>query len=546
VVNCGSSDKPVFFPAEVVEIPAGQSVKAKLLTNETSTMLRHACKSPGANARDLENFGRSALGLDDNLLAKFGLSVDKNLLVVHARVLEAPAIRYRTQGGAPLRPRDGSWNMKDVKVAVGSKIQAWSFVQVASRDGVQPLDYSNIDKFIRTSGYMGVDLSQPTTLSGIADTVVVKFPSDRYKLEPIFKQAEKQGVGFLLFVFAPREASSEVYAHVKLLGDCTYGIHTSCMVASKFVYNERAEQYFANVALKWNLKAGGVNHRLSQEIDIFRDGRTMVVGYDVTHPTNMPNSKADAAPSLVGLVSSVDKELGQWPSVTWEQSSKQEMLDNRLVAEFKSCIDKWSAGLPENIVIYRDGVSESQFAQVLEKELPMIREACRQKYNKQHPPKITVVVSVKRHHTRFYPTSEDGETRSGNIKCGTVVDRDVTQARYWDFFLTAHNALQGTARPAHYTVLLDEIFRAKYGPRAADELEKMTHEMCYLFGRATKAISICPPAYYADIVCERARAHRPDHFDESASETTSEVSGSSSKPKQVSIHQRLRNTMYYI
>ncbi|CRK36293.1 hypothetical protein BN1708_019972, partial [Verticillium longisporum] len=102
-----------------------------------------------------------------------------------------------------------------------------------------------------------------------------------------------------------------------------------------------------------------------------------------------------------------------------------------------------------------------------------------------------------------------------NIKNGTVVDRGVTQARYWDFFLTAHTALKGTARPARYTVLLDEIFTTNYGmtEQAANQLEKFTHDLCYLFGRATKAVSICPPAYYADIVCERARVHRPEYFD---------------------------------
>ncbi len=38
-------------------------------------------------------------------------------------------------------------------------------------------------------------------------------------------------------------------------------------------------------------------------------------------------------------------------------------------------------------------------------------------------------------------------------------------------------------------------------------MEKLTHDLCYVFGRATKAVSICPPAYYADIVCTRARIY---------------------------------------
>lgn len=38
-------------------------------------------------------------------------------------------------------------------------------------------------------------------------------------------------------------------------------------------------------------------------------------------------------------------------------------------------------------------------------------------------------------------------------------------------------------------------------------LARQTHNLCYLFGRATKSVSICPPAYYADLVCERGRCY---------------------------------------
>lgn len=277
----------------------------------------------------------------------------------------------------------------------------------------------------------------------------------------------------------------------------------------------------------------------------------MIVGYDVTHPTNMNIPKgAPEPPSLVGLVASIDRDLGQWPCVAWEQSSRQEMLSDRLVAAFCSRIDLWQKNNKnsslENIVIYRDGVSEGQFNQVLTDELPSIRKACAQKISGIQP-KISIIVSVKRHQTRFYPTKTEESTGSGNIKAGTVVDRGVTQVRYWDFFLTAHNALQGTARPAHYTVLLDEIFRAKYNGTAANELEKLTHETCYLFGRATKAVSICPPAYYADLVCERARAHRPEfNMEDDAGEVSGPAQAQHGPVQTRRIHERLQDTMYYM
>ena len=58
------------------------------------------------------------------------------------------------------------------------------------------------------------------------------------------------------------------------------------------------------------------------------------------------------------------------------------------------------------------------------------------------------------------------------------------------------------AKPAHYTVILDESKKLD-----ANTLEKITHHLCYLYGRATKAVSVCPPAYYAHLICLRARCY---------------------------------------
>jgi eukaryotic translation initiation factor 2C len=46
----------------------------------------------------------------------------------------------------------------------------------------------------------------------------------------------------------------------------------------------------------------------------------------------------------------------------------------------------------------------------------------------------------------------------------------------------------------------------------ADALEQLSYSICYLFGRATKAVSVCPLAYYADLVCERARCYLAQVF----------------------------------
>lgn len=65
----------------------------------------------------------------------------------------------------------------------------------------------------------------------------------------------------------------------------------------------------------------------------------------------------------------------------------------------------------------------------------------------------------------------------------------------------AHGGLQGSTRPTHYYVVHDEIgFKA-------DELQGLTNSVSYMFARATKAVSLVSPAYYADLACERGRCY---------------------------------------
>ena len=373
----------------------------------------------------------------------------------------------------------------------------------------------------------------------------------------------------LLLVLLPSK-NIQVYNRVKYYGDIVYGLHTICAVGNKFSKMKmfRGEQgydlqYFANVALKFNLKRGGINQALEPaKLGIISQGKTMVVGIDVTHPS--PGS-ASNAPSVAGMVASIDRGLGQWPAILRiQEKARQEMvsdLGEMLISRLRLWQKHNNNALPENILVYRDGVSEGQYKLVLNKELPLLEKACRKVYpaSKAKSPKTTVIVVGKRHHTRFYPTSTAPnviDERSSNPKNGTVVDRGVTEPRNWDFFLQAHTAIQGTARPAHYFIVHDEIFaHQKPAPplqNAADILEDLTHNMCYMFGRATKAVSICPPAYYADLVCERARCYLSGFYDVSVGPTPSASTASGSEgtaagqARMVQVHERLKDTMFYI
>lgn len=88
---------------------------------------------------------------------------------------------------------------------------------------------------------------------------------------------------------------------------------------------------------------------------------------------------------------------------------------------------------PNAIVIYRDGISTSEFSSIFEKELTATREACVE-LAATYQPYLTYIVVNKGHHTKFFPT-----TSNANVEAGTLADTpDITDPILYDFFLTSH------------------------------------------------------------------------------------------------------------
>ena len=488
------------------------------------------------------------------------------MITVPGRILLGPEVKYR--GTKTARTNYGSWNMNQIQFTNGSSIGPWAIMKInmggfgTSLDDPALLNRTKIN-FRDALTANGVTAPPP---KDIPDLTLGPGPNYDTEIDRRFEMIPTNlpDVKFLLIILP--KADTGIYNRIKYCGDVLHGLHTVCVVGSKLgklKLNKQSGQmepdlqYFANVALKFNLKKGGVNQSLDKlKLGIVGEGNTMVVGIDVTHPS--PGS-ATNAPSIASMVASIDGQLGQWPAVLRIQAARQEQvadLDNLLVSRLRLWQVK-NQKYPDNILVYRDGVSEGQYNMVINEELPLLQKACKENYpadaQKRGLPKISIVVVGKRHHTRFYPTSDELnkiDTRSCNPVNGTVVDRGVTEARNWDFFLQAHTALQGTARPAHYYIVHDEIFaKAVVKPpflNAADVLEDLTHNMCYMFGRATKAVSICPPAYYADLVCTRARCYLSRIFDATPAASAIGGAGDEAQQNEVRIHPNLADTMFYI
>ncbi|KAG8503331.1 hypothetical protein CXB51_001295 [Gossypium anomalum] len=113
---------------------------------------------------------------------------------------------------------------------------------------------------------------------------------------------------------------------------------------------------------------------------------------------------------------------------------------------------------PDQTIIFRDGVSESQVNQVLIKLLTLASSLTRSGTIK------IVVIFVRK---IIIPSFQQGSP--DNVLHGTIIGNKVCHPKNNDFYLGTHAAMIGITRQTHYHVLLDQA------GFSADDLQKFLH-----------------------------------------------------------------------
>lgn len=470
LIDVGSKKgTPAFYlPAELLYVLPGQAHRKKLRDNDERTMSDIGVRPPAENAQRITKAVKGVLNLypQPEVLRSFGVNISPDMITVDGRILPAPRVVYNRN---TVTPEDAGWTIKNQKLSNPARIDSWTFLSIYTGKSFLQDTWNPVMDFKKTLQSFGLTIDNPDPFNGyevkVQDNVDKNIDEQLNKVLTNISKCKPQ---FLLVTLA--STSSAIYSRLKYLADTEFGIHTICCTKAKMMKG----QAFANMALKVNLKFGGVNQRLPEtDIGYLKGGSTMIIGIDVTHPAlgSMKNTS-----SIAAVVGSIDDDFAQWPASLRLQASRQEIVAE-IGSMFGERLDAWrtahKGALPKKIVIYRDGVSDSQYDQVINAELDQINTVRSKEYGETRRSELIMIIVAKRHHTRFVPTVENDrrfmDIRTGNCKPGTVVDRGITMEKGWDFYLQAHRALKGTAKPAHYIVVCNEA-----GPQlTVDRVEQM-------------------------------------------------------------------------
>lgn len=152
-----------------------------------------------------------------------------------------------------------------------------------------------------------------------------------------------------------------------------------------------------NIMLKINTKLGGINTVLN-DIELLRR-RTMIVGVDCSHP----GVGDRMSKSVSACVASFDDSYVKYFVTTRLQQKAQEItqeLQEMMLDLLREYSKRNNGLLPEQIIIFRDGVSEGQFNAALQQEIKGLSQTFA-KEREGYEPKLSYIVVQKRHHTRY-------------------------------------------------------------------------------------------------------------------------------------------------
>ncbi|XP_067643547.1 protein argonaute-2 isoform X2 [Eurosta solidaginis] len=478
-IVAGSSVKPNYLPIELCSIEGGQALKRKDGTKQVQKMIRFAATSTDERKRKIMEKLQYFMHNADELVRGFGINIGNGFITVPTRLLKPPSIEYR--GNRCVEPRNGSWRNIEFLTTGPTKAKEghkWAIIYTPSKflrhGNLQ--DLSNM--LFNQAKRMGINLSAQREIKETRDIVKTLEEYKRNSYD-------------LVIVVIPGFGTT--YADIKQKAELVCGLLTQC-IKEQTVNRGVNDQLVGNLLLKVNSKLNGANHKIAERANIKLDN-VMFMGADVTHPS--PDQRD--IPSVVGVAASHDLNGASYNmQYRLQESTKEEIVDMQSICRhhLKVYFQRQNC-YPKSIIYYRDGVSDGQFQKVEILELGAIRAVCKEL---RISPKITCVIVVKRHHTRFFPTKPTGD-KFNNVLPGTVVDQKIVHPNETQFFMVSHQSIQGTAKPTRYNVIVDD---AKMN---MDDLQKLTNNLCYMFPRCNRAVSYPAPAYLAHLVAARGRVY---------------------------------------
>ncbi|CAJ0585813.1 unnamed protein product, partial [Mesorhabditis spiculigera] len=449
-------ERLAYFPLELLRVCPYQRVPL------TKALIKPEKARPPQERWNLISRHLQELDLAEKspVLSGFGIRVDREPLHITGFRRVAPQIGYANEEVASLDPRKAAWKQEAhyVEGATVNKIFATWAGPITNRSIVSNF----LEQFEKEAGAMGIIIGK---VELVQDPIDIE--SEARRVGPVFKKAAaaQKAHGRVIVLYfsnkytdsAGRVAETKSHNYLKF-AEAVYQVVTQHISIETISGKKQGDGPYkvdsstmGNLLNKFNLKAFGLNYTVVPEAfgNDYWFGSTLFFGYDVAHPVmqsvgDKALGYANENPSVVGFAHNATRSRDAFVGdFAYQEANRERVSDQVLNARVKWILKQWETNrkepLPENIFIYRDGVSEGQYEMVLKEELAAIQEACSE-YDLNYQPKFALVIVTKRHNKRFFKDGADGSV--GNPEPLTVIDKEVVRTDLTEMYIQSHHAIQ--------------------------------------------------------------------------------------------------------
>lgn len=282
------------------------------------------------------------------------------------------------------------------------------------------------------------------------------------------------------------ENLKNAYSEIKQTVCFNNGGVPSQVVMSKTLLNDKKfDSVVDRVMLQIALKTG--SNLWSVRTPDALPQKTMVIGMDVHHDI------VNKGKSVVGFTASIHPQFLEYYNAVRIQPRMGQEIAGNMAGLFSEALVKFfertsSRFLPELIVVFRDGVADTQVDAVVEIEYKALQDAISKFQN--YSPSIIYTVVNKSVSAKFFRQTAGGVF---NPPPGTVIyDTVIPSAN--DFYLVSHPVTQGMARPTLYRVVKAHQADERLVKRVLPEL---AFRLCYGYFNWPGGIKVPAPVMMA-------------------------------------------------
>uniref|UniRef100_A0A7E4WBS1 Piwi domain-containing protein n=1 Tax=Panagrellus redivivus TaxID=6233 RepID=A0A7E4WBS1_PANRE len=465
------------FPLELLMIMPGQRVPREKMSDQlTAQMIKRCQTMPAALIENLET-NRGEAGVRNNPIVKAAGIRINGQIEVKGEVIPKPAIVYKD---CIVQLKTANWQQVSGFARSGDIVKM-AIINAESKNGID----------LNTWAYRFQSQARNLGLF-IKEYMIFEFPGLKHyeDVKQFTKECVKEGFDLLLFL----GDSKELHEAIKYSEIETSVVTQQIKIGSM----EKGSDTIGNIIKKMNLKAGGWNHEVATapvnlklfKTDIIKSllNDTVLIAIELCHPgattriDNFTNVKS-VDPTCVGVAFSHDAtasiQHGEYFLIPRRtvviKTEKLSLIVIDAVKLFYTRMHRY----PKKVLIYRGGISEGSFGDVIEYECGSVLKALQKA---KLPLTVTMLVMQRKtNHRLFRGTTEmnklkkDANCEEQNVASGTCIKSTITNPGYQEFIMSPQKPILGTVKPVVGTL----IFQSTKGAFSLDQLIHLTHALCY-------------------------------------------------------------------